>query len=76
MLNVEQKSQALEAVSAMTREGARIDAMTVTRRVNQVGNRVDWHETADYLDELLSKGIVRRSTTRGYDGFTVYELAR
>jgi len=56
---------------------SRIDAITTMRAYNSFfGELYDWHEFAYLLDDLYREGIITRSTTPGYDTFTVYEVKR
>ena len=68
-MNVEQKTAILNSLKVLQV----FDAMTIMRLVNRLGNNLDWHECAYYLDELHTRGIVRR-TGQYHDRLTEYEL--
>ena len=68
-MNVEQKTAILNSFKVL----GKFDAMTVARSANLLGNDIDWHECAYYLDELHTRGIVRR-TGQYHDRLTEYEL--
>ena len=68
-MNVEQKTAILNSLKVLQV----FDAMTIMRLMNRLSNNLDWHECAYYLDELETRGIVRR-TGRYHDRLTEYEL--
>ena len=76
MLTIKQKAQALDTVKRLHDRRERIDTIVAMREYRKAyGERIDHHEFGWYFDELVRKGLMIESrTTRGYDGFTVYEL--
>ena len=73
-MSLEQRTRALELIALMSRNGEKIDALTLARKYVEVfGERIDWHEFSSYLDHLHTQGIVRIVQPGGW---MQYDLAR
>ena len=78
MLDTEQKARLV----ALLPHVSHLDAMQLARVYNETHrpappDRINWHDTAPYLDQLRTKGLlVTDHSRRWYDGMTLYKLNR
>jgi len=69
-MNLIEKVTTIELIAEMHKAGDQIDAMKLAGKFQrETGKRIDWHEFANYLDQLYIKGFLKITKPGGFQQY-------